>query len=214
MEANSKQEDYQAKLEKHMHNFHHASGQDSMLMLETTLGTKTLFLEDIMELITSLLMQNPMGILLTMIKGSFKGRTLRPSMIEEFRKINELPQAQESEYLECSKEKESKLEKNESVKGNDCCIKKTESEKEEVDEYHFIIANYSSCVLGVEDRGRSTEKELGTILEELPISLSLNLSITACNKKATEFLKYIYYKNHNNIDINNKKFERKGLVKI
>ncbi|KAI5663214.1 hypothetical protein M9H77_22537 [Catharanthus roseus] len=45
-----------------------------------------------------------------------------------------------------------------------------------VDEYHFNIANYASCVLGVEDK-RSMEKELGTILEELPISLSLNLSL-------------------------------------
>ncbi|KAI5652318.1 hypothetical protein M9H77_29505 [Catharanthus roseus] len=42
-----------------------------------------------------------------------------------------------------------------------------------VDEYHFNIANYASCVLGIEDKGRSMEKELGTILEEFPISLSL-----------------------------------------
>ncbi|KAI5667723.1 hypothetical protein M9H77_17576 [Catharanthus roseus] len=46
-----------------------------------------------------------------------------------------------------------------------------------VNEYHFNIANYTSCVLGVEDKGRIVEKELCTILEDLPISLSLNPSL-------------------------------------
>ncbi|KAI5663847.1 hypothetical protein M9H77_23170 [Catharanthus roseus] len=46
-----------------------------------------------------------------------------------------------------------------------------------VDEYHFDIANFASCVLGVKDRGRNMEKELGTILEDLSISLSLNPSL-------------------------------------
>ncbi|KAI5663403.1 hypothetical protein M9H77_22726 [Catharanthus roseus] len=41
-----------------------------------------------------------------------------------------------------------------------------------IDENHFNIAKYASCVLEVEDKGRSMEKELGTILEELPKSLS------------------------------------------
>ncbi|KAI5664105.1 hypothetical protein M9H77_23428 [Catharanthus roseus] len=40
--------------------------------------------------------------------------------------------------------------------------------QEKVDEYHFNIVNYASCVLGVEHKGRSMEKELGAILEELP----------------------------------------------
>ncbi|KAI5672397.1 hypothetical protein M9H77_12761 [Catharanthus roseus] len=44
-----------------------------------------------------------------------------------------------------------------------------------VDDYDFNIANCISCVLGVEDR-RSMEKELGPILEDLSISLSLNSS--------------------------------------
>ncbi|KAI5671406.1 hypothetical protein M9H77_11770 [Catharanthus roseus] len=43
-----------------------------------------------------------------------------------------------------------------------------------VDEYHNNIANYASYVLGFEDKGRIMEKELGTILEDLQISLSLN----------------------------------------
>ncbi|KAI5664506.1 hypothetical protein M9H77_23829 [Catharanthus roseus] len=47
-----------------------------------------------------------------------------------------------------------------------------------VDEYHFNIANFASSVLGVEDKGRSIEKELGTILEYLPISLFLNPSLS------------------------------------
>ncbi|KAI5650435.1 hypothetical protein M9H77_36440 [Catharanthus roseus] len=64
------------------------------------------------------------------------------------------------------------LEKKQSIEFNSisCAIPR-------VDEYHFNIANYASCVLGVEDKGRSMEKELGTIPEELPISLSLNLSL-------------------------------------
>ncbi|KAI5653492.1 hypothetical protein M9H77_30679 [Catharanthus roseus] len=44
-----------------------------------------------------------------------------------------------------------------------------------VDEYHFSIANYVSCMLRVEDR-RNMEKDLGPILEYLSISLSLNPS--------------------------------------
>ncbi|KAI5675902.1 hypothetical protein M9H77_06852 [Catharanthus roseus] len=44
-----------------------------------------------------------------------------------------------------------------------------------VDEYDFYIATCVSCVLGVEDR-RSMEKELGPILKDLSISLSLNPS--------------------------------------
>ncbi|KAI5653485.1 hypothetical protein M9H77_30672 [Catharanthus roseus] len=104
--------------------------------------------------------------------------------------------SKEREHFECSKEKESELEKTERVKeifmengyqfyflnylgtlletkqfiefnSISCAIPI-------VDEYHFNIANYASCVLGVEDKGRSMEKELGTILEELLIGLSLN----------------------------------------
>ncbi|KAI5667218.1 hypothetical protein M9H77_17071 [Catharanthus roseus] len=44
-------------------------------------------------------------------------------------------------------------------------------------ECYFNITNYVSCMLGVEDKGRGMEKELGTILEELPINLSLNPSL-------------------------------------
>ncbi|KAI5662713.1 hypothetical protein M9H77_22036 [Catharanthus roseus] len=43
-----------------------------------------------------------------------------------------------------------------------------------VDDHDFKIANCVSYVLGVEDR-RSMEKEIGPILEDLSISLSLNL---------------------------------------
>ncbi|KAI5667831.1 hypothetical protein M9H77_17684 [Catharanthus roseus] len=42
-----------------------------------------------------------------------------------------------------------------------------------VDDYDYNIANCVSCVLGVEDR-RSMDKELGPILEDLSMSLSLN----------------------------------------
>ncbi|KAI5663548.1 hypothetical protein M9H77_22871 [Catharanthus roseus] len=40
-----------------------------------------------------------------------------------------------------------------------------------VDECHFNIPNYDSCVLGVVDKGRSMEEELGNIFEDLSISL-------------------------------------------
>ncbi|KAI5663816.1 hypothetical protein M9H77_23139 [Catharanthus roseus] len=69
-----------------------------------------------------------------------------------------------NEHLECSKEKESELEKKKKrfieLNSSSCAIPR-------IDEYHFNIAKYASCVLGVEDKGRSMEKELGTILEEL-----------------------------------------------
>ncbi|KAI5657703.1 hypothetical protein M9H77_26496 [Catharanthus roseus] len=64
-----------------------------------------------------------------------------------------------------------------SLKNN--LVKKKSKEKKEqlylkrvrkVDEYHFSIANDVSCVLGIEGKGRSMEKDLGTILEELPDS--------------------------------------------
>ncbi|KAI5664560.1 hypothetical protein M9H77_23883 [Catharanthus roseus] len=44
-----------------------------------------------------------------------------------------------------------------------------------VDDCDFNIANFDSCVLAAEDR-KSMEKELGPTLEDISISLSLNLS--------------------------------------
>ncbi|KAI5653943.1 hypothetical protein M9H77_31130 [Catharanthus roseus] len=38
-----------------------------------------------------------------------------------------------------------------------------------VDECHFNIANYVSCVLGINDKGRNKEKELGNFIKDLPI---------------------------------------------
>ncbi|KAI5652559.1 hypothetical protein M9H77_29746 [Catharanthus roseus] len=86
--------------------------------------------------------------------------------------------SKESEYFECPKEKEVSLRKNfgDSSKDKDGRL------TYKFDEYHFNIANYASCVLGVEDKGRNMEKELGTILEELPISLSLHPSLMCFNK--------------------------------
>ncbi|KAI5676593.1 hypothetical protein M9H77_07543 [Catharanthus roseus] len=51
-----KQEDYQSKLTRDMYNFHHGSGNESTLMVETTMEMETLLLKDIMELVTSILM--------------------------------------------------------------------------------------------------------------------------------------------------------------
>ncbi|KAI5653739.1 hypothetical protein M9H77_30926 [Catharanthus roseus] len=88
------------------------------------------------------------------VYGVAKVETLKPSMIKEFSKVNELPQAQEVV------EKKQFVEFN----SNPCAIPI-------VDEYNFNIAYYTSRVLEVENEGRSMEKELGTILEELPIKL-------------------------------------------
>ncbi|KAI5681690.1 hypothetical protein M9H77_02918 [Catharanthus roseus] len=57
-------------------------------------------------------------------------------------------------------------------------VTKKSKDQKRVDEYHFNITKYASCVLGVEDKGRNIDRELGAILEELPISLSLNPSLT------------------------------------
>ncbi|KAI5667011.1 hypothetical protein M9H77_16864 [Catharanthus roseus] len=46
-----------------------------------------------------------------------------------------------------------------------------------VDGGHLNNANYVSYVLGIEDKGRNMEKELGAILKDLPISLSLYPSL-------------------------------------
>ncbi|KAI5657878.1 hypothetical protein M9H77_26671 [Catharanthus roseus] len=51
----------------------------------------------------------------------------------------------------------------------------------------FNIANFVSCVLGIEDR-RSMEKEIDPILEDISISLSLNLS-SLCYEVSLEELK-------------------------
>ncbi|KAI5667460.1 hypothetical protein M9H77_17313 [Catharanthus roseus] len=79
--------------------------------------------------------------------------------------------SKESEHLECSKAKESELEKKKKqfIEFNSlsCIIPR-------VDEYHDNVTNYASCVLGIEDKEWIMEKELGTILEDLSKSLSLN----------------------------------------
>ncbi|KAI5663956.1 hypothetical protein M9H77_23279 [Catharanthus roseus] len=46
-----------------------------------------------------------------------------------------------------------------------------------VDEYYDNIANYASCVLGIEDEERGKEKKLGIYLEDLPMSPFLNPSL-------------------------------------
>ncbi|KAI5673892.1 hypothetical protein M9H77_14256 [Catharanthus roseus] len=47
-----------------------------------------------------------------------------------------------------------------------------------VDEYHDNVANYASCVLGIEGKEWSKEEELSSILEDLSMSLSLNPSLS------------------------------------
>ncbi|KAI5677089.1 hypothetical protein M9H77_08039 [Catharanthus roseus] len=80
MEAKSKQEDCQCKLTPDMYNFHHAGGngfnayggsnhEHQNFISRDHDGYGTSILQDIMELVTSLLMLNLMGILLTIIIG-------------------------------------------------------------------------------------------------------------------------------------------------
>ncbi|KAI5676589.1 hypothetical protein M9H77_07539 [Catharanthus roseus] len=46
-----------------------------------------------------------------------------------------------------------------------------------IHEYYDNVVKHISCMLGIEDKGINMEKDLGAILEELPISLSLNPSL-------------------------------------
>ncbi|KAI5681063.1 hypothetical protein M9H77_02290 [Catharanthus roseus] len=121
-------------------------------------------------------------------QGQANFNFMEPSIVKEAPKVKEFPHAtiEAKEIVEIHVEKETSKEE-------PCCImsgkrikikeKERVEEKREIsrkiinDECRFNIANYASCGIGVEDKGRSKEKELGTILEELPISLSLNLSL-------------------------------------
>ncbi|KAI5653001.1 hypothetical protein M9H77_30188 [Catharanthus roseus] len=47
-----------------------------------------------------------------------------------------------------------------------------------VDEYYDNVANYAYCILGIENEGWSMDEELGTVLEDSSISLSLNPSLS------------------------------------
>ncbi|KAI5667855.1 hypothetical protein M9H77_17708 [Catharanthus roseus] len=71
MEAKSKQEDYQSKLARDMYNFHHGSSNGFNGYSGSNNGHGNFISKDIIELV----------------------ETLKPSMIEEFSKVNELPQA-------------------------------------------------------------------------------------------------------------------------
>ncbi|KAI5675825.1 hypothetical protein M9H77_06775 [Catharanthus roseus] len=61
-----------------------------------------------------------------------------------------------------------------------------------VDEYYDNVANYASCVLGIEDEGRGEEKELGNYLEDLPISPFLNPSLSFYEVSFEELKKKIF----------------------
>ncbi|KAI5666909.1 hypothetical protein M9H77_16762 [Catharanthus roseus] len=99
MEVKRKQEDYQSKLSRDMHNFHMVVVMDSMLMVNATMDMEmeTSLLEDVLELEKSIIKPKRCGEEQLSIppQGVTKVETLKPSMIEEFPTVNELPQAQE-----------------------------------------------------------------------------------------------------------------------
>ncbi|KAI5681226.1 hypothetical protein M9H77_02453 [Catharanthus roseus] len=72
MGAKGKQEDYQSKLARYMHNFHHRGGNGFNAYGRNNHGNGN-FTPNMLEL----------------------AETLKPSIIEEIPKVNELPQAQE-----------------------------------------------------------------------------------------------------------------------
>ncbi|KAI5649480.1 hypothetical protein M9H77_35485 [Catharanthus roseus] len=67
MEVKGKQEDYQSKHARDMHNFPHGGGNGFNAYGGNNHGNKTSLLKDIIELVTSLLMLNLMDILFMMI---------------------------------------------------------------------------------------------------------------------------------------------------
>ncbi|KAI5649093.1 hypothetical protein M9H77_35098 [Catharanthus roseus] len=196
MEVKSKQEDHHSKFRRDMHNFHHGGGNGFNAYGENNHGNGNFtpqrhagaksYGEKAKRYGEKQLSVSPQGVA--------KVETLKPSMIEEFSKVNELPQAQEvveevfkikkkkewkkkerlverlcifdsvsiiskeSEHIECSKEKESEFEKS-----------KQESEKEEQGEKEIVVLEK-----GRKDKGWNMGKKLVAILEELPISISLN----------------------------------------
>ncbi|KAI5653972.1 hypothetical protein M9H77_31159 [Catharanthus roseus] len=82
-------------------------------------------------------------------------------------------------------------------------------------ECHFNIAKYGFCVLGVEDKGRSMEKKLGTILEDLLTSLSLDLSLMCYEVsfvKLKLFLESYLSHQGNNLMVKMAKYGRKGTL--
>ncbi|KAI5658083.1 hypothetical protein M9H77_26876 [Catharanthus roseus] len=62
-----------------------------------------------------------------------------------------------------------------------------ENQETRVDEYYDIVSNYASCMPGIEDDERRMEEELGTILEDLSISPSLNPSLSFYKVSFEEF---------------------------
>ncbi|KAI5663415.1 hypothetical protein M9H77_22738 [Catharanthus roseus] len=147
MEGKSKQEDHQSKSAREIYNFHHGGDNGVNAYGGINYGNGNFTPRDILELTSNEdscdIMNEKIIEKKESIKIKEKERVENKERLVErlciFDSISIL--SKEGEPSECSKEKESELEK------------------------------------GVEDKGRSMEKELGTILEELPISLSLYLSL-------------------------------------
>ncbi|KAI5681274.1 hypothetical protein M9H77_02501 [Catharanthus roseus] len=95
IEVKSKQEDYQSKITRDMHNFYHGGGNRF---------------------------------------NAYGGTTMEIANFTPRRHVGV-----ESEHLECSKEKESELEKSERVKENERFIKKQESGKKEQREKDIVV---------------------------------------------------------------------------
>ncbi|KAI5676533.1 hypothetical protein M9H77_07483 [Catharanthus roseus] len=97
MEAKGKQEDYQSKLARDKYNFHHGGGNGVNVYGGTTMELKTSLLEDLLELKKE---KSTMKAKICGEKQLFmpsqrvaKVEIMKPSKIEEFSKVNELPQA-------------------------------------------------------------------------------------------------------------------------
>ncbi|KAI5676625.1 hypothetical protein M9H77_07575 [Catharanthus roseus] len=107
------------------------------------------------------------------------------SIVEESPKVKELPHAKaeaKENFEDSGKDERGKLTYK-SIKtinffpSNSYLSFEIYFKEIKVDEYSFNIINYVSCVLGVEDKGKRMEKELGNYLEDLPISPLLNPSL-------------------------------------
>ncbi|KAI5663711.1 hypothetical protein M9H77_23034 [Catharanthus roseus] len=134
-------------------------------------------------------------------QGQARVKLMEPSIVDKAPKNKELPQAKleieeslETHVLKetsnedsCDNMNEKSIEKEECSKFKE---REIVEEKERVDEYYVNFANYSSCVLGIEDKGKSIEKELGICLQDLSIIPFLNASLSF-HDVSFEELKYL-----------------------
>ncbi|KAI5678832.1 hypothetical protein M9H77_09782 [Catharanthus roseus] len=122
MEEKSKQEIYQSKFARDIHNFHHGGGNGFNAYGGNNHGNGDF------------------------ISTRHNGVINFSSYAKSFEHTSYYNYGRKSEHLESSKEKESELEKSERIKENERFIEKQESEKEEKREKEIVVPEKSEEV--------------------------------------------------------------------